>query len=163
MWCSVYKYCIPTLVLPCPPLFNIYLFNLAVLGLSCLSCGMRACRILVPQPGTEPISPAPQGRFLATGPLGKSLGSFLSRNLHQLGFPCGSVVQNMPTKQEIWVWSLGQEDPLEKEMAAHSSILVWRIPWTEEPGRLQSMGLQRVRHNFANRLSLFFIRQFRKL
>ena len=48
--------------------------------------------------------------------------------------------------QEIWVQSLGQEDPLENEMATHSSILAWEIPWTEELGRLQSMGLQRVRH-----------------
>ena len=51
--------------------------------------------------------------------------------------------------QEIWVWLLGREDPLEKEMATHSSILAWKIPWTEEPGRLQSMGLQRVRHNLV--------------
>ena len=49
--------------------------------------------------------------------------------------------------QEIWVQSLGQEDPLENEMATQSSILAWEIPWTEELGRLQSMGLQRVRHN----------------
>jgi len=46
----------------------------------------------------------------------------------------------------MWVQSLGQEDPLEKDKATHSSILAWRIPWTEEPGRLQSIGLQRVRH-----------------
>ena len=51
--------------------------------------------------------------------------------------------------QETRVWSLGQEDPLEEEMTTHSSILIWRIPWTEEPGGLQSMGLQRVRHNWA--------------
>ena len=49
--------------------------------------------------------------------------------------------------QEIWVQCLGEEDPLEKEMATHSSILAWEIPWTEEPGRLQSMGLQRVGHD----------------
>ena len=49
--------------------------------------------------------------------------------------------------QETWVRSLGQEDPLEKEMATHSSILAWRIPWTVEPGGLQSMGLQRVKHD----------------
>ena len=48
--------------------------------------------------------------------------------------------------QETWVRSLGQEDSLEKGVATHSSILAWRIPWTEEPGRLPSMGLQRVRH-----------------
>ena len=49
--------------------------------------------------------------------------------------------------RETWIPSLGQEDPLEKEMATLSSILAWRIPWTEEPGELQSMGLQRVRHD----------------
>ena len=48
----------------------------------------------------------------------------------------GSVVKNLPAKQEIWVRSLGQEDPLEKEMATHSSILAWEITWTEEPGGL---------------------------
>ena len=56
-------------------------------------------------------------------------------------------VKNPPPIQETQVQSLGQEDPLEKGMATHSSILVWRIPWTEEPGRLQSMGSQRVGHN----------------
>ena len=57
------------------------------------------------------------------------------------------TVKNLPGMQETQVPSLGQEDPLEKGMATHSSILAWRIPWTEEPGRLQSTGLQRVRHN----------------
>ena len=56
-------------------------------------------------------------------------------------------VKNLSVKQETWVRFLGWEDPLEKEMATHSSILAWRIPWTEEPGGLQSMGLQRVGHN----------------
>ena len=51
--------------------------------------------------------------------------------------------------QETWVLSLGREDPLEKGMATDSSILAWRIPWTEEPARLQSLGLQRVGHNWA--------------
>ena len=54
------------------------------------------------------------------------------------------MVKNLPAMQETLVQSLGQEDPLEKGMATHSSILAWRIPWTEEPGGLQSMGLQRV-------------------
>ena len=49
----------------------------------------------------------------------------------------------------MWIWSLGLEDSLEKEMAIHSSILAWKIPWTEEPGEQQSMGLQRVRHNWV--------------
>ena len=57
------------------------------------------------------------------------------------------MVKNLSVIQEIQVQSLGREDPLEKEMATHSSILAWRIPWTEEPGRLQSMGLQRVGHD----------------
>ena len=54
------------------------------------------------------------------------------------------MVNRLPTMQETQVQSLGREDPLEKEMATHSGILAWKIPWTEEPGRLQSMGLQRV-------------------
>ena len=60
-----------------------------------------------------------------------------------LDFPGGSVVKNLPAMQQTQVLSLGQEDPLEKRMATHSSILAWRIPWTEEPGRLQSMGSQK--------------------
>ena len=59
----------------------------------------------------------------------------------------GVEVKNRPAILETSVQSLGQEDPLEKEMTTHSSILAWEIPWTEEPGGLQSMGLQRVRHN----------------
>ena len=59
-------------------------------------------------------------------------------------------VKNMPVIQETQVHSLGQEDPLEKGMATHSSILAWRIPWTEEPGGLQTMGLQRVLHNLSD-------------
>ena len=57
------------------------------------------------------------------------------------------TVKNLPARQKTQVRSLGQEDPLEKGMATHPSILAWRIPWTEEPGGLSSMGLQRVRHD----------------
>ena len=57
------------------------------------------------------------------------------------------LVKKLPAIQETWVRFLGQEDPLEKEVATHSSILAWRISWTEESGRLQSMGTQRVRHD----------------
>ena len=57
------------------------------------------------------------------------------------------TVKLLLTMQETWVQSLGQEDLLEKEMATHSSILAWKIPWTEKPGRVQSVGLQRVGHN----------------
>ena len=59
------------------------------------------------------------------------------------------MVKCLPTMQETWVQSLGREDLLEKEMATHSSILIWKIPGTEEPGRLQSMRSKRVRHNFT--------------
>ena len=61
-----------------------------------------------------------------------------------MGFPGVSVAKNPPAMQETWVQSLGR-DPLEEGMATHASILAWEIPWTEEPGGLQSMGLQRVR------------------
>ena len=57
------------------------------------------------------------------------------------------MVKSLSAEQEIWVQSLGQEDPLEKEMTTHSSILAREIPWIEEPGRLQSLGSQRVGHN----------------
>ena len=56
-------------------------------------------------------------------------------------------LKHLPAMRETWARSLGREDPLEKEMATHSSILAWRIPWTQEPGGLQSMGLQRVGHD----------------
>ena len=65
------------------------------------------------------------------------------------GFPGGSAVKNLPAvqePQEMWVLSLGWEDPLEEGVINHYSILAWRIPQTEEPGRLQSIGLQRIRH-----------------
>ena len=63
------------------------------------------------------------------------------------GFPVAQTVKHLPAMRETQVQSLGQEDPLEKEMATHYSTLAWRIPWTEEPGGLQSMGSQRVRHD----------------
>ena len=62
-------------------------------------------------------------------------------------FLVAQMVKCLPTMQETWVRSLCQEDALEKEMATHSSTLTWKIPWTEEPGRPQSMGLQRVGHD----------------
>ena len=62
------------------------------------------------------------------------------------------TVKKTPAMQEIQVWSLGGEDPLEEAMATHSSILAWKIPWTEEPGGLQSMVLQRVRHNWVTNI-----------
>ena len=62
-------------------------------------------------------------------------------------FLVAQMVKNLSAMQETWVQSLGWEDPLQKEMAAHSSILAWKIPWMAEPGRLQSMGSQRVEHD----------------
>ena len=66
------------------------------------------------------------------------------------------MVKRLPTIQETWVGSLGREDLLEQEMATHSSILAWKIPWTEEPGRLQSTGSQRVGHDWATSLLVLF-------
>ena len=64
--------------------------------------------------------------------------------MQTLGFPVSQMVKSLPVMLETQVQSLHQEDPLEKEMATHSSILAWKIPWMEEPGGLQSVGLQRV-------------------
>ena len=69
-------------------------------------------------------------------------------------------LKHLPAMQETRVRSLSWDDPLEKEMATHSSILAWRIPWTEEPGRLQSMGSQRVGHDWATSLSLSLVIQW---
>ena len=71
-------------------------------------------------------------------------------------------LKHLPPMRETWVRSLGQEDPLGKEMVTHSSILAWRIPWTEKPGRLQSTGSQRVGHDFTFtfNLSLLYIFEF---
>ena len=63
------------------------------------------------------------------------------------GGSLAQTVKRLPAMRETWVQFLGQEDPLEKTMATHSSTPAWKIPWTEEPGRLQSMGSQRVGHN----------------
>ena len=80
-------------------------------------------------------------RFFTTEPLGKPKIN-------------GS---DLPAMQETWVWSLGWEDPLEKETASHPSILAWRIPWTKEPGGLQSMGSQRVGHDWATNTFFSFM------
>ena len=73
-----------------------------------------------------------------------------------MGFPVAQRVKHLPAMRETRVWSLGWEDPLEKEMETQSSILIWRIPWREEPGRLQSTGSQRVGHDWATSLYLNF-------
>ena len=68
-----------------------------------------------------------------------------------MGFPGGFVIKNLPVKQETRIWSLNKKDPLEKEMATHSSMRAWQIPQTEEPGGLQSMGLQRIGHDLVTK------------
>ena len=73
-------------------------------------------------------------------------GNHISTHICQ-DFPVAQMVKNLPAKQEIQVQSLAQENPLEKGMATHASILAWRIPWTEEPDMLQSLRMQRVEHN----------------
>ena len=74
------------------------------------------------------------------------------------GFPSSSDGKASGWLWETWVQSLGREDPLEKEMATHSSTVAWKIPWTEEPGRLQSMGSQRVGHDWATSLCPLCVR-----
>ena len=76
-------------------------------------------------------------------------------DLVRIFFLVSQMVKNFPALQETQVWSLGQEDPLEEETATHSSILAWKIPWTEEPGRLQFMGSQRIGHNWVTNIFFF--------
>ena len=73
--------------------------------------------------------------------------NFQSSINYYLSSLVAQTVKRLSTMWETWVRSLGREDPLEKEMAIHFSTIAWKIPWTEEPGRLQSMGLRRVGHN----------------
>ena len=84
-----------------------------------------------------------------------NLSTFPRQDWERRAFSATSTVQMLkclPTMQETWVRSLGQEDPLEKEKTTHSSTLAWKIPWSEEPGGLQSMGSQRFGHDWATSL-----------
>ena len=72
---------------------------------------------------------------------------YMKQSMQFLAEGLAQTVKHLPTMWETWVRSLGREDPLEKEMATHSSTFAWKIPWMEEPGRLQSVGLQRVGDN----------------
>ena len=94
----------------------------------------------VPNPGMEPVTPALAGGFFTLAPPGKKPCSINTSLVAQM-------VKHLPTMWETWVQSLGREDLLEKEMATHSSVFAWKIPWTEEPGSLQSMGSQGVGHD----------------
>ena len=75
----------------------------------------------------------------------------ITYSIYRRGFRGGLAVKNPPAMQEMWVQSLGLEDPLEKETETQSSILAWKIPWTEEPGGLQSMGSQRVEYELVSK------------
>ena len=77
--------------------------------------------------------------------------SYICNILYMQDFPSRTMVKNLPTKQEMWVRSLGWEDPLEQETATHSCILAWEIPWIKEPGGLLSMGLQTIRHDLLTK------------
>ena len=84
------------------------------------------------------------------------LSDWTELTLEMCSFLGGLVVKNLPAMQETPVWSLGWEDPLEKEKATHSSILAWEIPWTEEPDGLQSRGSQRVGHDLMTKEQLYY-------
>ena len=84
---------------------------------------------------------------LGRSPEGKATHCSIQAQFHELYSLVAQMVKRLPTTRETWVQSLGWEALLEKEMATHSSILAWKIRWTEELGRLQSMGSQRVGHN----------------
>ena len=106
------------------------------------SVGFLPCSSsLLPSPQPCSVGPLPQMNQCLQFFI---LSSLLWRNSKSL---MAQMIKNMPAIQETRVQSLGWEDPLEKRMGTHSSILAWRIPWTEEPGGLQSMGSQRVRHD----------------
>ena len=94
--------------------------------------------------------PSSAGRFFTTVPLGNP--NYFLRHESSL---VAQTVKHLPTMWETWVQTLGQEVLLEKEMVTHSSILAWKIPWMEEPSRLQSMGSQRVGHDWATSISFF--------
>ena len=90
------------------------------------------------------VAPSLAARPTSTGPTHGQ-----GRNGSRLTSLVAQTVKRLPTMRETWVQSLGREDLLEKEMAPHSSIFAWKIPWTEKPGGLQSMGSQRVGHDFT--------------
>ena len=105
----------------------------------------------LPNTEIEPASlasPVLAGRVFTTGTTWEvSIGTANRQTSLQRASLLTQMLKNLPAGQKTWFPSPGQEDPLEKEMATHSSILAWKIPWTEEPGGLQSMGLLRVGHD----------------
>ena len=116
----------------------------------------------LPNPGIEPLSPAQSGRFFTTVPPGKPICTHVYICIYKyiyMGFLVAQLVKNPPAMWETWVQSLGWEDPLEKGNATHSCILAWKIPWT-----VQSMGLQRVGHDWVTFLSIYvYIRAYNRV
>ena len=98
-------------------------------------------------PPGSPVQGISQARILKWIATSSSRGIFLTQGLNLRTSLVAQTVKCLPTMWEAWVWFLGWEDPLQKEMATHSSTLAWKILWTEEPGSLQSMGSQRVGHD----------------
>ena len=116
----------------------------------------------LPTPGTEPaslMSPASAYRSFTTGTTWKALSFHITCLFTSL---VAQTAQHLPAMRETWVRSLGQEDALEKEMETHSGTLAGKIPWTEEPGGLQSMGSLRVGHDRATSHSLFTFMRWRR-
>ena len=106
-----------------------------------------------------------QGSLVGCSPWGRKesdMTQWLKNNIQFQGFPGGSAVKSLPAMQEMQIQSLGQEDPLEEEMATQSCILAWEIPWSEEPGGLQTMVSQRVGHDWVTKhthaVSQYFLR-----
>ena len=98
-----------------------------------------------------------QENFFILSPSADSRPWITSKVILTLGFHGGSLVKNLPARQVTRVQSLGWEDPLEKEMATHSSIRAWRIPWTEDPGRLQFMRSQRIGHDLVTKQQQYYL------
>ena len=107
----------------------------------------------LPDPGIKPVFSALQVDSFTDEPTGKPKDIMTSSFLIRRTSLVAQTVKRLPTMQVTWVWSLGREEPLEKEMATHSGTLALRIPWVEEPGGLQSMGSQRVGHDWVTSLS----------
>ena len=123
---------------------KVWIFTSCVfLGKSLPSLGLREARVIWTRPASQILWYAMHIAF--------NLCWFIRCYRASL---VAQMVKHLPAVRETQVWSLGEEDPMEKETATHSSILAWKIPWTEEPGRLPSMGSQRVRHDWATSLSL---------
>ena len=119
---------------------------------TCVGVHTRVCETESCHPPPKPGRPSYPGRL--------SHGDCPHPQVPQWHVPDGSLIKNLPAVQEMQVQCLGREDPLEEEMATHSSMLAWRILWTEEPGGLQSIGSQRVTRLSAYTTNRYSISSF---